>query len=144
MLCSTTACPAVVGLDLGQRQGPVGDEGVVVPGGEQRQLRARGRADPAHLAGVPLVAGEHGERDLGDVGARDLWRAQPVRDRLPRVLVDRLDRGARLARQARAPARRVQLGEGIAQAEHKRGRQRVARSRPVQRHGGNATRPLDD
>jgi len=39
---------------------------------------------------------------------------------------------------------RVQLGEGIAQAEHERGRQRVARSRPVQRHGGNATRPLDD
>jgi hypothetical protein len=30
--------PAVVGLDLDQRQVPVGDEGVVVPGGEQRQL----------------------------------------------------------------------------------------------------------
>jgi hypothetical protein len=29
---------AVVGLDLDQLAGPVGDEGVVVPRGEQRQL----------------------------------------------------------------------------------------------------------
>ena len=35
--------PPVVGLHFRQRQGPVGDEHVVVPGGEQRQLRA-GRA----------------------------------------------------------------------------------------------------
>jgi hypothetical protein len=33
--------PPVLGLDLDQRQVPVGDEGVVVPGGEQRQLGAR-------------------------------------------------------------------------------------------------------
>jgi hypothetical protein len=54
--------PAVVGLHLWQRQGPVGDERVAVPGGEQRKLRPSCRPDPAHdqasLAGVPLLAGE--------------------------------------------------------------------------------------
>ncbi len=34
--------PTVVGLDLRDVAGAVGDEGVVVPGGEQRQLSARG------------------------------------------------------------------------------------------------------
>ncbi len=90
--------PAVIGLDLGQREVPVGDERVVVPGGEQRQLRTRGRPDPAHDqadgAGVPLVAGEDGEGGLGDVGPGDLRLRQPVRDRLPGVLIDRGDRGA--------------------------------------------------
>ncbi len=90
--------PAVVGLDLGQWQVAVGDEGVVVPGGEQRQLRARRRPDPTHdqpdLTGVPPVTGEHGERGLGDVGAGDLRGGQPVRDRLPGRVADRVDRRA--------------------------------------------------
>jgi hypothetical protein len=55
--------PAVVGLDFSQREVPVGDERVVVPGGEQRELAAGGGPDPAHdqpdLTGVPLVAREH-------------------------------------------------------------------------------------
>jgi len=87
----------VVGFELGQGQGPVGDERVVVPGGEQRQPRAGGGPDPpddeADLSGVALVAGEHGERGLGDVGAGDIGSEQPVRDRLPGVLGDLLDRG---------------------------------------------------
>lgn len=49
----------VVGLDVGHRQVSVGDESVVVPGGEQRELRPGCRTDPAHLAGV--VAGEDGD-----------------------------------------------------------------------------------
>ena len=40
--------PAVVGLDLDEFAGPVGDKGVVVPRGEQRQLRPRGRANAAN------------------------------------------------------------------------------------------------
>jgi hypothetical protein len=61
--------PPVVGLYLAQRQVSVGDERVLVPRGEQRQLRPRCRSDAAHdqadLPGVALVAGEHGERGLG-------------------------------------------------------------------------------
>ena len=68
--------PAMVGLDLRQREVPVGDEGVEVPGGKQRQLLAGGRPDTTHheadLAGMALVGGEHGERGLGDVSAGDL------------------------------------------------------------------------
>jgi hypothetical protein len=93
--------PAVVGLDLKHVAFSLGDERVVVPGSEQRQLRARRRPDPAHdqpdLTGVPGVAGEDGERRLGDVGAGCLRRGQPVRDRLPGSVGDRVDR-------TRAPA----------------------------------------
>jgi len=87
--------PAVVGLS--HRQGSVGNERVVVPGREQRQLRAWGRADPAHhqadLPGVLAITREDGKRCLGGVGAGHLRRPQPVRDRLPRAVGDLLDRG---------------------------------------------------
>ena len=43
---------------------------------------------------MPLVASEDGERRLGDVGTGHLRRRQPVRDRLPRIVGDRIDRGA--------------------------------------------------
>ncbi len=88
---------AVVGLDLEQVAVAVGDERVVVPGGEQRELAAGGRPDTAHdqpnLPGVPLVDGEDGVGGLGGVGAGDLRAGQPVRDRLPRRLFTGLDRG---------------------------------------------------
>jgi hypothetical protein len=64
--------PAVAGLDLGQRQVSVGDEGVEVPGGEQRQLRTRRGPDAAHDQpdGQRLPgAGEADPGGLGDVGA---------------------------------------------------------------------------
>jgi len=65
--------PAVVGLS--HRQGSVGNERVVVPGREQRQLRAWGRADPAHhqadLPGVLAITREDGKRCLEAVSAPD-------------------------------------------------------------------------
>ena len=77
--------PAVVGLDLGDVAGAVGDERVVVPGGEQRQLAAGGGADPAHHQphGEGVLAGERRVAGLGDVGTGDLRGREPVRDRRP-------------------------------------------------------------
>jgi len=43
---------------------------------------------------VLAVAGEDRERRLGDVGAGDPRSGKPVRDRLPRRLVDRVDRSS--------------------------------------------------
>lgn len=65
---------AVVGLDLTDVSGPVGDERVVVLGREQRQLAAGSRPDPAHDKAHRdgVLAGERGVGGLGDVGTGDL------------------------------------------------------------------------
>ena len=85
----------VVGFELEHLPGSVGDERVVVPGGEQRELRAWGGPNPPHdqpdRHGV--FAAKSRELDLGNVSAGHLRAGQPVRDRLPGVLVDALDRG---------------------------------------------------
>ena len=68
--------PAVVGLELKHVPVVVGDERVVVPGEEQRQLRPGCRSYLAHpqpdLTGVPSVDVEEGAGRLRDVDVGDL------------------------------------------------------------------------
>jgi len=59
IVCSTTACRRWSAASSGSGRSRSVTNAVVVPGGEQRQLRAWSRADQAHPAGVALVAGEH-------------------------------------------------------------------------------------
>ncbi|MDP9405712.1 MAG: hypothetical protein M3O86_03800, partial [Actinomycetota bacterium] len=84
----------VVGLGRGHVAVAVGDQGVMVDHDVQRQLRAGGGTHPphdqAHVDGVAVAALERRVGHLGDVGAA----VEPVRDRRPRVLGDRVDRGA--------------------------------------------------
>ncbi len=90
--CSTTAWRRWSASTSSTPPGRKVGEGVVVPGGEQRQQGSGGGADPAHdqphLDGVlsTVAAGGGGVGGLRDVGAGDFRRGQPVRDRRPRLL----------------------------------------------------------
>ncbi len=76
---------AVVGFELDGGTVPVGDEGVMVVGGEQGELAARGGLDSPHdEAHLRVLVGEGPPCGLGHVGAV----ADPVRDRRPVLVGD--------------------------------------------------------
>jgi hypothetical protein len=80
----------MVGLQREHLAVAIGDEGVEVIEGEERELGTGCRADPADDEpdrGGVLLVGERGVLGLGDVGPA----VDPVRDRRPGAVGDRLD-----------------------------------------------------
>jgi hypothetical protein len=75
---------ALVGLDLGERLGAVGEEGVVAPVGKQLGLGA----EEAGAANDEPASAQGALGDLGDPPGRVTGK------RLPGLLADQLDRGA--------------------------------------------------
>jgi hypothetical protein len=103
----------MIGLEVERLAVAVGDEGVELVEREVRELAARGRSDTAHdepdRSRIPAV-GERGIARLGHVGVA----VEPVRDRRPRRLGDRLDEATDAAVLAHRDAERTSIARHTA------------------------------